>query len=242
VVAGGGRRLAFIAPGGTVRTVEVDVAEITDVAVTPSGRILIADGGAQALVVVRSDGTTEERIGRLASAAGVAAQGETAYVASPTSGLLYRIPLPGGPVETLPISAPDAPVRPVQPSDIALGPDGALAIADFGAKKLLVSPDGASGEAYAGPGGLGALMPHLATVGRLILVTDPTNERIVIFDEGGRQRGVYVFPAAFDGARPVGIAVRDGVVYVADLQGTLHRMRLNIPPELAAELAAPASP
>jgi hypothetical protein len=117
--------------------------------------------------------------------------------------------------------------------------DGTMYISDFQERKIIVVREGEPTRAISGFGGAGGQRPRLATYGKLLLVTDPTNERIVAYDRNGKQRGVYVFPASFTGTRPIGIAVSpDGLVYVADASGYLRRLRINIPPAVAAELDA----
>jgi hypothetical protein len=131
-------------------------------------------------------------------------------------------------------------VRAVQPSDIAVDDEGAIHVADFEKKAIVRSTDGGlTATKFAGAGGTGDQLPHLATYGKLILVTDPTTERIVVFDQEGRQRGVYTFPRKTGGTRPIGIAVTDaGIVYTADRTGYLYRLKINIPEETQAELDA----
>jgi DNA-binding beta-propeller fold protein YncE len=148
------------------------------------------------------------------------------------------VPLPDGPVTVLPISDAEAVGHPKQPSDVAIGPDGAFYIIDFERRNVVRSPDGATGRAFRGVGGTGTQVPHLAVFGSLVLVTDPVNQRIVVYDTAGKQRGVYIFPSKTNGTRPIGIAVApDGTIYVADQSGTVLSLKLTIPPATAADIA-----
>jgi hypothetical protein len=78
------------------------------------------------------------------------------------------------------------------------------------------------------------LLPHAAFYNKLLLVADPLNQRIVMYDLTGKQRGVYTFPDRLEGWQPVNLAVApDGGVYVADRQGFVHRLSIDVPPDLA---------
>jgi streptogramin lyase len=134
----------------------------------------------------------------------------------------------------LPVSEDQAPVRAAQPSDISVGPDGTLYLADFEKRKIVISPDGKQARAVSGATGSGAQLPHMAVYKKLLLVADPTSARVVMYDLQGKQRGAYVFPPRIDGTHPVGIAVTpDGHVYLADITGYVHRLLIVIPPDLA---------
>ena len=174
------------------------------------------------------------------SAYGVGVGGETAYVAAPAGGIVYTVPLPDGPVTTLPITDPEAEGHPKQPSDVAVSAGGVFYIIDFERQNVVRSLDGATGRAFRGVGGTGTQVPHIAVYGSLVLLTDPVNQRIVVYDIAGKQRGAYLFPAGAGGTRPIGIAVApDGTIYVADASGTVQRLKIEIPPATAADLPPP---
>ena len=236
IVVGWANRIAFVNADGTTRaTLEPPLNNVADIDVTPSGDIVVGDGGARALVVLNAAGEAVDRVeGVFSSLAGIDVAGETVYVASPSGGLLYAVPLDGSELTVLPLSGTG--VR--QPSDIVLGEDGRYYVADFELRRIVVSSDGATYDDFSGAAGTGEQVPKLAYYGDLLLVTDPLNARILAYDRAGKQRGVYVFPNAPKSVRAVGIAVSpDGLVYVADVEnGTVHRLRINIPPETAAEL------
>ena len=244
VVAGGGNRIVLIGPdGAALRSFTLDVKQITDVDVTASGEIVVVDGASRSLLLVTTVGEVVRRFDAAFASAfgvGVDAQHNMAYVASPAGGIVYRVPLAGGPVDALPISAPEAPVRATQPSDVVVSDSGVFYIIDFEKQKIVRSPDGAAGRAFRGVGGSGGQLPRLALFGRLVLVTDPLNERIVAYDTAGKQRGVYVFPPTLKGTRPIGIAVAPGanVLYVADASGFVQRLKIDVPPATAADLSA----
>ncbi len=243
VVAGGGSRLVVIRADGTIiRSFTIDVKRISDLDVTASGQIVVVDVDAPALLLVTLDGEVIERFtGGFLSAFGVgvdAAQ-DVAYVASPARGILYRVPLTGGAITTLPISEPSAIGAPSQPSDIAVTDSGVLYIADFQNGKIIRSADGMTGQPNRGAGGNGDLTPRVAVLGSLVLVADPVNERVVAYDSAGKQRGVYVMPQSLLGIHPTGIAVARGTntVYVATDTGLVYRLGVDIPPATAAELS-----
>jgi sugar lactone lactonase YvrE len=133
----------------------------------------------------------------------------------------------------LPLSADDAPARALQPSDVAVAPDGTFYLSDFDGRKIVISPDGKNARTVTGVAGSGVQLPHMAIYKKLLLVADPGNQRVVMYDLNGKQRGVYVFPSRTKGTRPVGIAVSpDGRVYLADSTGSVHRLLIDVPPEL----------
>jgi 4-amino-4-deoxy-L-arabinose transferase-like glycosyltransferase len=233
--------VGVVASDFSVTTLSVSASDITDVDVSASGRILVLDGGSKSLIVLRPDGTEERRLdAAFATAAGVGVAGEVAYVASPSGGYIYRIDLDSGAVSQIPLSKPDAPVRANQPSDVAAPGDGTLYIADFEKKTIVVSKDeGASAVAYGGLTGTGVQLPHLAALGKLLYATDPLNQRIVVYDSLGKQRGVLAFPLTTPPIRPMGIDIAgDETLFVADLEsGRVYKLSVNIPDELRAELA-----
>ncbi|MEX2247358.1 MAG: glycosyltransferase family 39 protein [Dehalococcoidia bacterium] len=241
IVVGWSNMLAFLDVDGAVsRTLELQANDVGDLAISASGRIVVADRGARSLIVLTPEGDLERIVEDVFSTvSGVAVAGETAYVASPSGAILYSVPLDGGDVTTLPVSTGDARDRARQPSDLAVGDDGTLYIADFEGRRIVVSPDGITATSFAGIAGTGDQLPHVAFYRNLILVSDPLNSRIVAYDRRGKQRGVFVFPNAPKPVRPSGIDVTDdGLIYIADIEnGTVHRLRIEIPPETAAELA-----
>jgi 4-amino-4-deoxy-L-arabinose transferase-like glycosyltransferase len=235
-IVGAEDKLAFVKPDGTSRLVKIDGAsDISDLDVTPAGLIAVVDHVNRSLYLVDTDGKIQQRFeGAFTSASGVGVQGNLAYVASPAGGVIYKVPLDGSAIVTLPISNADASVKAVQPSDIAVAPDGALFMSDFDRKKIVISADGATGRTFSGVAGTGTQIPHVALYHGLLLVSDPLSQRIVMYDRAGKQRGVYVFPGTgLTGARPVGIAVTaDGLVYAADPElGLVYRLKISIPPE-----------
>jgi sugar lactone lactonase YvrE len=236
IAAGWTTRVAFLNADGTTRTtLDLPIANVADLDATADGDLVIGDGGARALVIIDDAGQLLGRIeGSFSSLAGIDVENGTAYVASPSGGLLYAVPLDGAELTVLPLSGQA--VR--QPSDILLAPDGRYYIADFELRRIVVSPDGSQTENFSGAAGTGEQVPKLAFYGGLVLVTDPLNARVLAYDRAGKQRGVYVFPNAPKSVRGVGIAVSpDGLVYVADVEnGTVHRLRIDIPPDTAAEL------
>ncbi len=229
--------LAFIDTAGElVRTLKLeDGADVADLATGPGGEIVVADRPSKALLVLNADGELVRKIdGPFASVTGIDVRGDTVYVASANGGFVYSVPITGGKPELLPLSTDDAPVRALQPSDVAIAPDGTFYIADFDGRKIVISPDGKNARTVTGVAGSGVQLPHMAIYKKLLLVADPGNQRVVMYDLNGKQRGVYVFPSRPNGTRPVGIAVSaDGRVYLADTTGLVHRLLIDIPPELA---------
>lgn len=235
--------LVFVSPTGAVQrtTALPDGVSINDLATDAAGEIVAGDGAGRALLIIGADGTVLRTIeGPFMSVTGVAARGGDAFVASAAGGVLYRVPVSGGTPERLEISKDSSPVRAVQPSDIAVTADGTYLVTDFERKKIVISPDGVHATAVSGLGGVGGQVPRIAIYGSVILVSDPTNDRIVAYDQRGRQRGAYAFPASTFGTRPMGMAVTpEGVLYVVTMNRGVLRFRVTVPPELAAELAQP---
>ncbi len=240
-VVGSVDKLAFVKPDGSTRIVKLSgVVDIGDLDVTPAGLVAVLDRGARSLLIVDEDGNVQQRFeGAFSTASGVGVQGNVAYVTSPSGGIIYKVPLDGSAITTLPISHADASVKAVQPSDIAVAPDGTLFMADFDRRKIVISSDGATGRTVSGVPGTGTQVPHVALHHGLLLVSDPLNQRVVMYDKAGKQRGVFVFAFSVrSGARPVGIGVSaDGLVYAADPEtGYVYRLKIHIPPE-AQDLA-----
>ncbi len=241
LVSGSSNRLLFIAPdGSSSRSVKLDATDIGDLAVTPAGLIAVLDRGSRSLIVVNASGTVQRRYpGAFATAGGIGVEGNVAYVASPSGGVVYRVPLDADAVEVLPISNAPASVKAIQPSDVAVAPDGTLYLADFDRRQIVVNPHGATSRKFSGVGGIGTQVPRIALYRRLLLVSDPLDQRIVIYDLAGKQRGVYLFPPMRGGSRPVGLAVTpDGTVYTADPEsGLIYKFHIRIPAE-ATDLSA----
>jgi len=238
--AGKNRILIFNDAGQVLQSFAVrGASEIVDMDLTGDGRLVVLDAASRALYIVNAEtGAVEGQVGDFASAAGLSVRGDTAYVASPSGGGIYVVPLGGGEITPLPISLPDAPVRARQPSDIAVGDDGAFYIVDFETRSVIRSPDGKDGTAFRSVGGTGVQLPHIAVRGDLVFLTDPTKQRVLVYDRGGRQRGVYVF-GGNPAPHPVGVAApADGYLYVADASGAIVRMTVTVPPETQAELDA----
>ncbi len=231
--------VAIVSADGTVeRTFDVGLTDINDVAASASGELYVIDGETRTLVVLDTEGNERGRLtGAFDSARGVGTYPGGALVASPAGGLLYRVPRDGADVETLEMSTDIAKAK--QPSDVDIGPDGRIYAADFDGKRIVVSTDDGATVAttFAGITGTGGQLPHLAVTDKLIFVTDPVNQRIVVFDRAGKQRGAYVFPTTLEGLRPLGIAASGNYVYIADVEsGLVYRFTVDVPPETAAEL------
>ncbi|MHB8514002.1 MAG: glycosyltransferase family 39 protein [Dehalococcoidia bacterium] len=232
VVTGSGDRLVLLAPDGAERALKTPARAIGDIATTPDGRIVLLDKSTRSLFVLDAAGNVLRRVdGAFASAAGLGVDGEFAYVASPNAGIIYKVPLAAGAVVTLPISAEAPAIKAVQPSDVAVGPNGALYITDFQMQQLVITPDGVTSKKTPAVGGTGEQVPHIAIYRGLVLVTDPLNQRIVAYDLSGKQRGTFQFPPDRAGTHPVGIAVApDGLVYTVDIESArVYRLRLIIP-------------
>lgn len=244
VVAASANKLLFIdARGVAQRLVNVDAQGISDIVATPDGAIIALDSAARSLLFLDSSGAVTSRIdGAFASGSGIGLDPDAVYVASPVGGVIYRVSLADHSVTTLGISAGDASPRAAQPADVAVSARGDIYISDFEKRVILKTADGTHATAFAGVGGTGAQVPRLTAFGKLIIATDPTQSRIVVYDSAGKQRGAYNFPAGV--VRPVGIQAAadgsspDGTLYVADVSGFVRRLRLTIPPDLAAQLAA----
>jgi 4-amino-4-deoxy-L-arabinose transferase-like glycosyltransferase len=233
--------LVFVSPTGAVQrtTALPDGVEINDLAIDVVGEIVAGDRAGKALLIIGADGTVLRRIaGPFDSVTGVEVHGGDAYVASAAGGVLYRVPLSGGAPEQLEFSKGSSPVRAAQPSDIAITSDGTYLVTDFERKKIVISPDGVHATDVSGIGGVGGQVPRTVIYGKFVLVSDPTNDRIVVYDQRGRQRGAYAFPPSTFGTRPMGMAVTpEGLLYVIGLNGGVLRLQVTVPPALAAELA-----
>lgn len=232
-------RVAIVSADGVVEsTFDPGLTDIIDIAVAESGDLLIADRATRTLVVADTAGGERRRVSDgFDSVWGVGSAGGGALVASPSASNVYRLPLEGGEVAELEMS--NSFERAKQPSDADSDEDGNIYVADFESRRILVSTDGGASVArsWAGVGGTGDQVPHIAPEGRLVFATDPTNQRVVVYDRAGKQRGAYVFRATTRGLRPVGIAAYEQYVYVADIEnGNVHRLIVEIPPETASQL------
>lgn len=239
IVAAARDRVAIVTADGAVEsTFDPGLADIADIAVAASGDLLIVDRATRTLLVAGIDGTERRRVSEgFESAWGVGRASAGALVASPAGGNVYRATLDSGEVAELEISNADDKAR--QPSDADADDDGTIYVTDFESKRVVVSTDGGAtvARSFAGAGGTGDQLPHIALEGRLIFVTDPTNQRVVVFDRSGKQRGAYVFPTSSRGLRPVGVAAHEQYVFVVDIEnGVVHRLIVDIPPETAAQL------
>jgi len=229
--------LGFIASDGTlVGTVDLgNGVDVSDLATASSGEIIAANRTSRELLVLDGEGKLVRTIaGPFSSVSGIDVHGDTIYVASAYGGIVYSVPLTGGTPMRLAVSDESTPNRAAQPSDIAVAPDGTLYIADFDRRKIVISRDGRTAKTASGVPGVGVLLPHAAFYKKLLLVVDPLNQRVVMYDLAGKQRGLYTFPDRPDGWRPVNLGVApDGGVYVADMQGFVHRLIVDLPPDLA---------
>ncbi|MBI5285168.1 MAG: glycosyltransferase family 39 protein [Chloroflexi bacterium] len=235
-VVASGHTLGFIAPDGTLfRTADLgDGIEVSDLATAASGEIIAADRTSQTLLVLDGEGKLVRTIeGPFSSVSGIDVHGDTIYVASAYGGIVYSVPLAGGTPARLAVSDEATPNRAAQPSDIAVAPDGTLYLADFEKRRIVISRDRRTAKTATGVPGVGVLLPHAAFYKKLLLVADPLNQRVVMYDAAGKQRGVYAFPERPDGWQPVNLAAApDGRVYVADRRGFVHRMIIDVPPDL----------
>ncbi|HZP57509.1 MAG TPA: glycosyltransferase family 39 protein [Dehalococcoidia bacterium] len=235
IVTASREKLFLIAPDGSARSVSLPAEIIGDVAVAGDGRIAALDRNRHSLFVLDREGNVLQRFeGAFPSAFGVAVRGDDAYVSSPSGGGVFRVPLGGGNVEKLPISDAPPERKALQPSDVAVADDGTIFLADFDGKRIVVSPDGAASTTFRGVAGTGTQVPSIAVYRQLLFVTDPLNQRIVIYDRAGKQRGQFSFTTIKSGVRPTGIAVTDdGVVYVSDPEsGAIYRLTVQVPADL----------
>jgi sugar lactone lactonase YvrE len=225
-------QVAFVsAEGRTERTVPLST-DISDIDVADSGEVVVLDRDGRSLVVLGPDGNELRRVtDGLGVPTGVDVVDDRIYVASPAGGAVYSLPLTGGEIELLAAQRPVVADRALQPSDVAVAADGTFFIADFDARAIVVSPDGVTARRFPGVAGSGTHTPRLATYGAYVIVADTADQRIVIYERDGRQRGVYVFPPRVEGTRPLGIAATsDGVVYAADIiSGRVYRFTLVMP-------------
>lgn len=224
--------------GALVSSFEPDVSTINDLATTEDGRIVLVDTETKRMLLLSPDGQELGRVeGAFATATGVDVRGDRAIVTSPSGGHIYEVSLSSGEVRTLPTSAGD--VRPRQPSDTAIAPDGSLYVADFEGRTIVHwSPDGRV-DSFRGAGGTGVQIPHVTVTDDLVIVTDPTADRILLYDRNGKQRGVFVFPPRHGGTRPVGIDIDErGRIWIAGLNDIIYRLEIEIPPDTRAELDA----
>ena len=84
-------------------------------------------------------------------------------------------------------------------------------------------------------------LPHISVGDKLYFLTDPIARRVLAFDISGKQRGVYTLPSG--NSHPLGIqAVDDNTVFVADIDGKVHKLAITIPPETQTELDALGTP
>jgi hypothetical protein len=95
----------------------------------------------------------------------------------------------------------------------------------------VISPDGVTSRKTPGAAGTGAQVPHVAIYGKLVLVTDPLNQRVLVDDLQGKQRGVFQFATGATGTHATGIAVGPhGEVYVVDpLTSRVYKLKIDIP-------------
>ena len=214
------------------------VVDICDLDLTSAGLIALLDCGARSLLIIDASGNVKQRFDggfNAVSGVGVGVQPDAVYVTSPSLGTIYNVSLDTGAIGILPISAKPPSEKAGQPSDIAVAPDGRLFVADFDRKKIVISADGVAAEKIVpGVGGSGLHMPHVALYHGLLLVSDPQNQRIVMYDRAGTERGAFLFAVtATATAQPIGISVSpDGLVYVADPRnGYIYRLKLRIPPQ-----------
>ncbi len=237
VVVGSGHTLAFIdAAGQLQRTLQLDGgADIADLSTGPNGEIVVADRASKSIRVLDASGNELRRIdGPFPSIAGIDVRGDIVFVASPALGKLYNVPLAGGQPAQLDFSARGVDERAAQPSDIAVGDDGAAYAADFERARIVISTDGKTARSVAGVPGVGRRAPHEALWRHVLLVTDPTGDRIVMYDARGRQRGSFTFPKSAGEVNPVGIAATaDGRVFVAADSGSVYAFRIVAPPDLS---------
>ena len=140
--------------------------------------------------------------------------------------------LPGGEVETLGITH-DGPAahHAQQASDIAVGADGTLYLADFERRRVIAGTEAQPEKEYNGATGTGDQMPHLAVSGDLIFLSEGVSQRIIILDREGKQRGVYVFPPTGQAVRPSAMTfAAEGRLLVADVEhGRVYRFDVQMP-------------
>jgi 4-amino-4-deoxy-L-arabinose transferase-like glycosyltransferase len=235
VVAGRDRLAVLDASGNLLRTLRPNADDIVDIAATDDGLlgVLSRKDNAGVLLLLDAQGNEIRRItGEIASAGGVGASGNRLYVSSPLGGFVYAITLPDGAVETLGIMHDGPSARHAsQPSDVAVGADGTLYLADFERKQVIAGTEAQPLREFNGATGTGGQLPRLATSGDLVFVSEGVAQRITILDREGKQRGVYVFPPSTQGVRPVGLAVDgEGRLYAADIEhGRVYRFQVQLP-------------
>ena len=236
VIVASGNRLAFIDQAGNpLRSTSLDAGtDVVDLASTPAGDVIAADGASRRLVALDKGGNPAHSIGGLfPSVNGVDVRGDIAFVASANRGLLFAVSLSGGEAIPLEMSAPGVEDRAVQPSDLAVAANGTVFAADFERGTIVISTDGRTARAVKGVLGVGTRVPHMAISRDVLLVTDPVGGRVVIYDMRGRQRGAFTFPSRNDETGPVGIAATaDGHVYVACTSGEVYAFLIAAPPDL----------
>jgi sugar lactone lactonase YvrE len=247
IVIGYGKTLAFAdrVTGRITRSVIIDADAIVDIAAGPDGRIVVLDSQRRSLILLSEDGEEQRRIdAAFQSASGVAVRDNTAYVASAAGGLIYAVPLDtlepevisGKPEDFVPGEE-----RAQQPSDIVVGDDGTVYANDFERVRVLAYREGKVVSSFPGVTGSGGQVPRMAYHRGLILITDPQNTRLVVYDVGGRLRGAFTFQLQEKVARVIGIeATDDGSIFVAAAErGVIFRLRLEISPELEALIGVP---
>lgn len=238
VVASEGKVGILDDSGTLVSSFEPDVSTVSDLATTEDGRIVLVDTETRRLLVLTREGRELGRVeGGFATATGVDVRGDRAVVTSPSGAHVYEVMLSSGAVRALPTAAGD--VRPRQPSDTAIAPDGSLYIADFEGQAIVHwSPDGPV-RSFRGAGGTGEQIPHIVVTDDLVIVTEPTADRLLLYDRNGKQRGIFVFPPRHNGTRPIGVDVDErGRIWVAGQNDIVYRLSIEIPPDTQAELDA----
>ncbi len=221
----------FDTDGRLLRDWSTGLAEPQDIAVDAQNNVYVAD---ETTLIRYNAGTTIGEVldDQPRSALGIdIARDGAIYTARADLSNVSILDTSGVPVTTFrPESAPNG--HPfLQPTDVALAPDGTI---------FVVTAEEATIWRLATQGGYLlhwpfhfsriSNAPHLAWYDGLLFATDPEGARVLVYEPDGRllARG-QVPPSSNEPAKPVGITAGEGVVWTADaLTGRVFRFLINV--------------
>ncbi|NLE75253.1 MAG: hypothetical protein GX605_00695, partial [Chloroflexi bacterium] len=223
----GNLRVQKFAPDGSFLLAfgaEAELQEPFDLVVDAAGQVFVLDPPTDGVAIFGPDGTYRGRIGQGINmfrprGIGVDQLGNL-YVADTGGSRVLKL-APNGQVLAEVCAKGEGPGQVTQPTDVAVGPDGTIYVADpHRGQMQRLDAAGRYLNAWSIPTANTFDCPRLAVMPNgLVLATDPEGHQVMIYDAEGRVMASFGGQGAAEGqfAKPIGIAAAaDGQVVVAD--------------------------